>query len=116
VENAGENADTVQLAPPGLSGHRLRFGKGIGGKKGRSGRPRNEVRDLLVKEFAAQIPQLKRDVKSGKLDRIRFAEMCAKYGLGTTITETDTEGNDVTRPGQLTPDEQRAAILRVLSN
>jgi hypothetical protein len=99
---------------PGRFGGSLR--RGGGNPKRNGGRPRNEVRAMLVNEFVAQLPQLKREVKAGKLDRIRFAEMCAKYGLGTTITETDTEGNDVTRPGQLTPDEQRAAILRVLSN
>lgn len=26
----------------------------------------------------------------------KIGETAAKYGLGTTITETDTEGNDVT--------------------
>ncbi len=50
---------------------------------------------MLIAEFVAQLPHLKREVKEGKLDRLKFAEMCARYGLGTTITETDTEGNDV---------------------
>jgi hypothetical protein len=75
-----------------VKGHDPRRGHGL---KGRSGRPRNEVREMLIVEFLAQLPKLKRDVESGALDRLRFAEMCAKYGLGTTITETDTEGNDV---------------------
>ncbi len=50
---------------------------------------------MLVNEFVAQLPHLRREVKEGRLERIKFAEMCAKYGLGTTVTETDTEGNDV---------------------
>lgn len=28
-------------------------------------------------------------------DRLRALDQMAKYGLGTTITETDTQGNDV---------------------
>lgn len=50
---------------------------------------------MLVAEFVAQIPLLKSEVTRGKLSRKEYADMCAKYGLGTTITETDTEGNDV---------------------
>lgn len=44
VKNAEKNADTgIRLAPPSpLSGNRLRIGKGIGGKKGRSGRKPDE--------------------------------------------------------------------------
>jgi hypothetical protein len=37
----------------------------------------------------------------------------AKYGLGTTSTSTDTEGNDVDRPGRLTPDEIEAELRRL---
>lgn len=52
---------------------------------------------MLVREFAEQLPILKRDVTQKKLSRIEFANLCAKYGLGTTVTETDTEGNDAPR-------------------
>lgn len=116
-KNAKENANPdVHLAPASpRNGNRLRVGKGIGGVKGRSGRPRKAVRDMLVDEFAAQLPQLKREVTQGKLERIKFAELCAKYGMGTTITETDADGNDVPRPGVLSPDERRAALIRELS-
>jgi hypothetical protein len=96
---------------PGKFGGKLKRG----GTNPGAGRPRSEVRAMLVKEFVAQLPQLKRDVKAGKLDRLKFAEMCAKYGLGTTVTETDTEGNDAPRPGILSPDERRAALIRELS-
>jgi hypothetical protein len=97
-----------------------RFVKGVDprrghGVKGRSGRPRKAVRDMLIAEFEAQIPLLKREVTQGKLERVKFAELCAKYGMGTTITETDTEGDDVPRPGILAPDERRAALIRELS-
>lgn len=34
--------------------------------------------------------------KSAPSDRLRALEFLAKYGLGTTNTETDTDGNDVT--------------------
>ena len=75
-----------------LKGFDPRRGHGL---KGRSGRTRKEVREFLVREFMAQIPLLKAEVSKGKLSRKEYTDMCAKYGLGTTITETDTEGNDV---------------------
>ena len=34
------------------------------------------------------------DPTASKNDRLKALEFLAKYGLGTTITETDTEGND----------------------
>lgn len=47
----------------------------------------------------------------------RYAEFCAKYGLGTTTTATDTEGNDAgtTAPGRLTADERKARITALLA-
>ena len=79
---------------PGKNGGTLRRG----GRNPGSGRPRSAVRAMLVDEFVALIPGLKRDVKAGKLSRKEFADLCGKYGLGTTVTETDTEGNDAPRP------------------
>lgn len=51
---------------------------------------------MLLAEFLEQMPKLKAEIgKKGKITRKEYTELCAKYGLGTTITETDTEGNDV---------------------
>ena len=35
------------------------------------------------------------DEKASHADRLRALDFLAKYGLGTTVTETDTDGNDV---------------------
>jgi hypothetical protein len=76
---------------PGRNGGRLLRGGHAG-----PGRPRKAVRDMLLHEFVEQIPKLKREIgKKGKITRKEYADLCAKYGLGTTITETDAEGNDV---------------------
>ena len=89
-ENTVENAVTM----PGRNGGTLRRG---GIARAGPGRPRTAVRNMLVEEFAEQIPELKKDLKAGKITRLEFATLCARYGLGTTITETDTEGHDVIR-------------------
>jgi len=39
----------------------------------------------------------------------------AKFGLGTTNTQTDTQGNDAVPPGRLTPDERRAEFRQFLA-
>lgn len=105
--NGAGNPDGYPDRMPGLHGGWLKRG----GTNPGGGRPRSKVRNMLVEEFAAQIPQLKRDLEDGKLTRLEFANLCAKYGLGTTVTETDAEGNDVPR-GRLTPEERRVALLR----
>jgi hypothetical protein len=37
------------------------------------------------------------DPKASSNDRLRALDFLAKYGIGTTITETNTEGRDVIR-------------------
>jgi len=91
--NDGDNVVDNVAFMPGRNGGRLRRG-GIAGPG--PGRPRKVVRDMLLAEFIAQMPKLKAEIgKPGKITRKEYAEMCAKYGLGTTITETDADGNDV---------------------
>lgn len=36
------------------------------------------------------------DTDASAADRMRALDFLAKYGLGTTVTETDTQGRDVT--------------------
>ena len=105
-----DNGNSVPISVmPGKNGGVLRRGN-----PGNSGRPRKEARDMLLREFLEQVPQLKKKIgKKGKITRKEFAELCAKYGLGTTNTETNSEGDDA--PGRLTPDERRALLLRELS-
>lgn len=88
--NSGENSGPVLV--PGPHGGMLRRGN-----PGNSGRPRSKVRNMLVDEFAEQIPELKKELAEGKITRMEFATLCARFGLGTTITETDAEGNDAIR-------------------
>ena len=54
---------------------------------------------MLLREFVEQVPKLKKEIgRKGKISRKEYADLCGKYGLGTTVTETDTEGNDAPRP------------------
>jgi hypothetical protein len=95
----------VKTAVSPLSGGRIPLGAhpgNTGGKKGRSGRPTSAVREACRAAFDKRIHLLKK-IADGKLvadmaERLRAIDMLAKYGIGTTVTETDTEGNDVERP------------------
>ena len=92
--NGTGNPDEKPVATmPGKHGGWLKRG----GTNPGGGRPRSAVRAMLVQEFSDQIPELKKELEAGKISRIEFANLCAKYGLGTTVTETDTEGNDAIR-------------------
>jgi hypothetical protein len=91
-----------------------------GTNKGGTGRPPSVIREKLRGSFDKRVKVLEQ-IADGKLaasvaDRLKAIDLLAKYGLGTTVTETDTEGNDAPRPGVLTPDERRAALIRELSN
>lgn len=95
------------------NGGRLRVG-GKPGNKGGTGRPPNELRAGFRQKLPAELRALQRQVK--KLEKLlaesenvyhierlinaraRVVEFLAKYGVGTTITETDTEGRDAPRP------------------
>jgi hypothetical protein len=69
------------------------------GNKGGTGRPRMELRDRMVGSLAERVriaEEIADSPKSAPSDRLRALDFLAKYGLGTTMTETDTEGNDVT--------------------
>jgi len=94
VENSVNNS--VQN---GRNGGTLRVGNP--GNKGGPGRPPSKIREIARDEWAALIPMLRRVARSAKeatSDRLRAADQLGKYGLGTTMTETDTEGHDVPRP------------------
>lgn len=71
---------------------------GIPGNKGGTGRPRSEVRAAALEGADIAIPKLiaiVRDVKSDKNEVTAAAKVLLQFGLGTTTTETDTEGRDV---------------------
>jgi hypothetical protein len=81
---------------PGRNGGTLRRG---GNKTPGPGRPPSVIREHAREGFADLIPSLKRiagDKETSTTDRLRAIDLLGKYGLGTTVTETDTEGRDVT--------------------
>lgn len=89
-------ADTVPTHE-GRNGGRLR--RGNPGNKGGLGRTPSEIRQKLRGSFADRVKVCEKiadDPKASPSDRLRALDLLAKYGLGTTITETDTDGNDVT--------------------
>lgn len=55
-----------------------------GGKKGRSGRPREEIRALLLEGAEVAIPRLRAQLESSDPSVVRSAaEAFLKYGVGT---------------------------------
>jgi hypothetical protein len=89
-----------------------------GGKKGRSGRPPSALREQLRGSFAERIPVLEQmvdDAKTSASDRLRALDLMAKYGLGTTSTSTNTDGQDAPTPGKLTPEEIEAEVKRIMN-
>lgn len=74
-------------------------GAGRGPAKGapNAGRPPSEIRAILRQSFYDRIPMLQRIADNEELspsDRMKAADMLAKYGLGSTVTATDTEGKE----------------------
>lgn len=99
---------------PGRNGGWLRNG---GTNKGGPGRPPSKIREAARDGFEALLPTLVKVAKSPKestTDRLRAIDLLAKYGLGTTITETDTDGNDVAR-ARLSPDEVAEHVARIVA-
>jgi hypothetical protein len=82
---------------PGRNGGKLRRGGPI---HAGPGRPPSAIRALAREDFADLVPELRRIAKSPKAttsDRLKAIDLLGKYGLGTTVTETDTEGRDAIR-------------------
>ncbi len=82
-----------------------------GGKKGRSGRPPSALREQLRGSFADRIPILEcmaDNTSASASDRLKALDMMARYGLGTTSTSTDAEGNDGSGHRTHTLDEREA--------
>lgn len=97
------NGNGVKLAPE-LATIVPRHGNGkllAGGKvghRGAGGRTPSALRDAMRQALKPRIKiaqEIADDVKASSADRLRALDLLGKYGLGTTITETDTEGRDV---------------------
>lgn len=92
----GKTAGITVHGKPFQNGNDPRRGHGL---KGRSGRPPSEVREKLRGAAWKRIKELERiaDAAANDGDRLRALDLMFRYGLGTTVTETDTQGNDVIR-------------------
>lgn len=80
-----------------LSADDPRRGRGPAVGAPNAGRPPSEIRAILRQSFYDRIPMLQRiadDEELSPADRMKAADMLAKYGLGSTVTATDTEGKE----------------------
>jgi hypothetical protein len=110
--NGNSVVNSVAMMPGRNGGLLKRGGSHNGGRKPSA--LREAMRQALKPRI--KIAQAIADDKDASMsDRLKAIDLLAKYGLGTTVTETDTEGNDVPR-GRLTPEERRAALLRELGS
>lgn len=122
---------------PGKNGGRLNVGgtKGnSGGKKGRSGRTPNAIREAMRVKLSQRIKVLTQIADGFRIhtqtmpngtelevkqpvdiaDQLRAVDILAKYGLGTTNTVTDTEGNDP--PARMSQEEIKAEVKRIMDD
>jgi len=75
---------------------RGRLRTGNPGNRGGPGRPPDAIRRACRKSFDERLKLLRRFADDVKLDpsiRMKAIETLGKYGLGTTFTPTDTDGN-----------------------
>jgi hypothetical protein len=70
---------------------------GVPGHKGAGGRPPNALREEMRGDLGTVLQKLRARYERGELDDLDYANFLAKYGVGTTQTQTDTKGNDVER-------------------
>ena len=101
---------------PGKNGGRIRNGSKPGTNRGGTGRPPSVIRQRLRGSFEDRIPVLEEiadDRKASLGERLKALDLMAKYGMGTTSTATDTEGNDAVKPGRLTDEEVEAELKRL---
>jgi hypothetical protein len=114
VEKSAGKSDG-ELRVPKHGRGRLRTGSKPGNTAG-PGRPPSVLRERMRGALEARIAiaeQIADDKKASHTDRLRALDFLAKYGMGTTVTETDSQGNDVPR-GRLTDAERRALLLEEL--
>ena len=70
------------------------------------GRPPSAIREALRASFSERLgilAKLADDEDLAPAERMKALEMMAKYGMGTTTTVTDTEGNDAPSPVVVLP-------------
>ena len=88
-----------ELITPRHGNGRIRRGSLPGNTPG-TGRPPSIIRERLRGSFEQRVKILESiadDEEAPPSERMKAIDILAKYGLGTTNTETDTEGNDAPR-------------------
>ena len=88
------------------------------GNRGGSGRPPSKIRAAMRESLDARIviaEAIADDGDASPADRLRALDLLAKYGLGTTTTSTDVDGNDAIKAGRLTPEQRKQTIARLLT-
>ncbi|MFN9203858.1 MAG: hypothetical protein ACK6DP_12435 [Gemmatimonas sp.] len=105
------NVEKSPVKSPRLRGvaadPRLR-GPGRGPKKGapNAGRPPSAIRAAMrtaLDERLHILADIADDPSKTPIERMKALDMLGKYGMGTTITETDNEGKDVPRAVLMVP-------------
>lgn len=97
VGNSGTVSGVTKIKQP--HGGALNSG-GKPGNKGGPGRPPSALRAKLREAAWRRIDVLRQiadDPKATQNDRMKAVDLMLKYGVGTTVTETDTEGKDAIR-------------------
>ena len=110
VETSGPVSGDIIPQPHGGA---LRHGGGNPKRNG--GRTPSKLRARMRGSLAKRIViacQIADDPESTKPDKLRALDFLAKYGLGTTVTETDTDGNDAPRPQVIAYIPENGRVVR----
>lgn len=111
------DADVIDALLPNETQEKKRK---FGGPQERTGRKPNKLREYLAFEAELQVPRLRKGIEKIKhaakrqLARQRYVDLCLKYGVGTTVTQTRTDGSDINPPGTLSPNEMVLGIMKLL--
>ena len=106
VEKSGDKSRRLTGAAAGIN-------PGRGPKKGapNAGRPPSAIRAAMRESLDARLhilAEIADDPSKTPIERMKALDMLGKYGMGTTITETDAEGKDVPRSVLVVPMAQDA--------
>ena len=82
--------------------------RGRGPKKGapNAGRPPSAIRAAMRESLDARLhilAEIADDASKTPIERMKALDMLGKYGMGTTVTETDSDGKDVPRSVLVVP-------------
>jgi hypothetical protein len=79
---------------PNRDGRGALLSGGVPGNRGGTGRPPNALREEMRGDLGLVLEKLRARYAAGTLDDLEYAQFLARYGVGTTVTETDAAGQD----------------------